>query len=104
MRSGARSIVRIIRHEMDSMRFFASVRVSMFTVRIFVLVATMLDMAIGQGAQMVGGRPPGAVEQRLCDISTVFAKLMEIKNNPDCTAGCDQGSGECPEDWYPGSK
>ena len=85
------------------MRFFASVRVSMFTVRIFVLSATMLDMAIGQGAQMVGGRPPTTVTHELCDIASVFSQLSAIKTNPDCTAGCAQGSGQCPADWYPGA-
>ena len=55
-----------------------------------------------QGAQMVGGAPPEEVEMAMCDIATVFAKLTEIKANPDCTAGCAGGTGECPASWYPG--
>ena len=43
-----------------------------------------------------------SLAQELCDIGTVFAKLMEIKSNPDCTAGCAGGSGQCPAQWYPG--
>ena len=70
---------------------------------IAVLLVLLIDAAHGQGAQMAGGRPPSDVERRLCDIGTVFAKLMEIKGNPQCTAGCAQGSGDCPEDWYPGA-
>ena len=54
-----------------------------------------------QGAQMVGGAPPKAVEMALCDIGTVFGKLLDIKSNDQCKAGCAQGSGVCPEDWYP---
>ena len=49
-----------------------------------------------QGAQMVGGAPPKAVEMALCDIGTVFAKLNEIKSNPDCH------SQPAPPTWYPG--
>jgi len=55
-----------------------------------------------QSAQMVGGAPPTEVEMALCDIATVFATLTEIKANPDCTAGCAGGTGECPASWYPG--
>ena len=57
-----------------------------------------------QGAQMVGGAPPKEVEMALCDIGTVFIKLTEIKANPDCTAGCAGGTGECGDigQWYPG--
>ena len=55
-----------------------------------------------QGAQMVGGAPPEEVEMAMCDIGTVFTTLTEIKANPDCTAGCAGGTGECPESWYPG--
>ena len=55
-----------------------------------------------QGAQMVGGAPPKEVEMALCDIGTVFLELTEIKANPDCTAGCAGGTGECPASWYPG--
>ena len=55
-----------------------------------------------QGAQMVGGAPPKDVEMALCDIGTVYLKLTEIKSNPDCTAGCAGGTGECPPSWYPG--
>ena len=51
---------------------------------------------------MVGGAPPEEVEMAMCDIATVFAKLTEIKANPDCTAGCAGGTGECPASWYPG--
>ena len=57
-----------------------------------------------QGAQMVGGAPPKEVEMALCDIGTVFIELTEIKANPDCTAGCAGGTGECGDisQWYPG--
>ena len=57
-----------------------------------------------QGAQMVGGAPPKEVEMALCDIGTVFLHLTEIKANPDCTAGCAGGTGECGDisQWYPG--
>ena len=57
-----------------------------------------------QGAQMVGGAPPKEVEMALCDIGTVFLELTEIKANPDCTAGCAGGTGECGDisQWYPG--
>ncbi len=70
--------------------------------RLFLLAIIVVDAALGQGAQMVGGRPPNSVERQLCEISTVFAKLTEIKNNPECTAGC--AGGECPPDWYPGAQ
>ena len=49
-----------------------------------------------QSALMVGGRPPKDVEMELCDIGTVFAKLNEIKSNPDCH------SQPAPSTWYPG--
>ena len=43
------------------------------------------------------------VTHELCDIASVFSQLSAIKTNPDCTAGCAQGSGQCPADWYPGA-
>ena len=49
------------------------------------------------------GRPPTTVTHELCNIASVFAQLSAIKTNPDCTAGCAQGSGQCPADWYPGA-
>ena len=70
-----------------------------------VLVAvTMCPKVVGQGAQMVGGRPPLEVEQELCAIGDVFGKLSMIKAEPACTAGCAQGTGVCPLDWYPGAQ
>eukprot|EP01046_Picozoa_sp_COSAG06_P035484 COSAG06_NODE_3820_length_4874_cov_7.460524_2_plen_175_part_00 len=66
------------------------------------LLAALIDVALGQGAQMVGGRPPTTVTHDLCDIASVFSQLSAIKTNPDCTAGCAH-SGQCPADWYPGA-
>ena len=66
-------------------------------------VSTLLLRVGAQSAQMDGGRPPVEVEQALCDIGAVFAKLSMIKNNADCVAGCAHGTGACPADWYPNS-
>ena len=71
-------------------------------IHLLLLAALIIDAALGQGAQMVGGRPPTTVTHELCDIASVFSQLSAIKTNPDCTAGCAQGSGQCPADWYPG--
>ena len=49
---------------------------------------------------MIGGRPPRSVEVEECTISDVFSKLSDVKNNLDCQAGCEQGTGACPENWY----
>jgi hypothetical protein len=54
-----------------------------------------------QAAHMIGGRPPRSVEVEECTISDVFSKLSDVKNNLDCQAGCEQGTGACPENWYP---
>ena len=70
-------------------------------IHLLLLAALIIDAALGQGAQMVGGRPPTTVTHELCDIASVFSQLSAIKTNPDCTAGCAQGSGQCPADWYP---
>ena len=72
-------------------------------IHLLLLAALIIDVALGQGAQMVGGRPPTTVTHELCDIASVFSQLSAIKTNPDCTAGCAQGSGQCPADWYPGA-
>ena len=72
-------------------------------IHLLLLAALVIDVALGQGAQMVGGRPPTTVTHQLCDIASVFSQLSAIKTNPDCTAGCAQGSGQCPADWYPGA-
>ena len=53
---------------------------------------------------MAGGRPPRQVERDLCEIGDVFGKLSMIKSNSACTAGCAQGTGVCPADWYPSAK
>ena len=66
------------------------------------LLVALIDAALGQGAQMVGGRPPTTVTHDPCDIASVFSQLSAIKTNPDCTAGCAH-SGQCPADWYPGA-
>ena len=78
-------------------------RPSMFAWSVLCVLATLLFRVGGQSAQMDGGRPPVDVEQRLCDIGAVFAKLSMIKNNADCIAGCAHGTGACPADWYPNS-
>ena len=44
---------------------------------------------------MQGGRPPAEVEMELCDIGTVFMKLMQIKGNDDCRAGWRDGNARC---------
>ena len=72
-------------------------------IHLLLLAALIIDAALGQSAQMVGGRPPTTVTHELCDIASVFSQLSAIKTNPDCTAGCAQGSGQCPADWYPGA-
>ena len=72
-------------------------------IHLLLLAALIIDAALGQSAQMVGGRPPTTVMHELCDIASVFSQLSAIKTNPDCTAGCAQGSGQCPADWYPGA-
>ena len=72
-------------------------------IHLLLLAALIIDAALGQGAQMVGGRPPTTVMHELCDIASVFSQLSAIKTNPDCAAGCAQGSGQCPADWYPGA-
>ena len=61
-----------------------------------VAVAFAPTTSRSQSALMVGGRPPKDVEMELCDIGTVFAKLNEIKSNPDCH------SQPAPPTWYPG--
>ena len=71
-------------------------------IHLLLLAALIIDATLGQGgAQMVGGRPPTTVTHELCDIASVFSQLSAIKTNPDCTAGCAQGSGQCPAEWYP---
>ena len=72
-------------------------------IHLLLLAALIIDAALGQSAQMVGGRPPTTVTHELCDIASVFSQLSAIKTNPDCTAGCAQGLGQCPADWYPGA-
>jgi hypothetical protein len=37
-----------------------------------------------------------------CAITIVFGQLMQIKGDPNCQAGCADGTGACPADWYPG--
>ena len=68
------------------------------------VLAALCPAALPQGAQMDGGRPPSAVEQALCHIGDVFGKLSMIKTEPACTAGCVQGTGVCPPDWYPSAQ
>ena len=78
-------------------------RPSMFAWSVLCVLATLLVRVGGPSAQMDGGRPPVDVEQALCDIGAVFAKLSMIKSNADCVAGCAHGTGACPADWYPNS-
>ena len=78
-------------------------RDEMLAAAVLVAVA-MCPKVVGQGAQMAGGRPPLAVEQELCAIGDVFGKLSMIKADPSCTAGCAQGTGVCPADWFPGAQ
>ena len=68
------------------------------------VAAALCPAALAQGAQMAGGRPPRQVERDLCEIGDVFGKLSMIKSNSACTAGCAQGTGVCPPDWYPSAK
>ena len=68
---------------------------------VLLFFAAVIPVVRGQAANMAGGRPPHEVEHELCDIGTVFGKLLDIKSNDQCKAGCAQGSGVCPEDWYP---
>ena len=68
------------------------------------VAAALCPAALSQGAQMAGGRPPRQVERDLCEIGDVFGKLSMIKSNSACTAGCAQGTGVCPADWYPSAK
>jgi hypothetical protein len=53
--------------------------------------------------QMAGGRPPRAVVAQLCTIGDVFAKITTVKGDANCQAGCAQGTGVCPQNWYPGA-
>ena len=78
-------------------------RASADALRTTVPCASSAHRVGGQSAQMDGGRPPVEVEQGLCDIGAVFAKLSMIKSNADCVAGCAHGTGACPADWYPNS-
>ena len=55
------------------------------------------------GGGAVGGRAAG-VEMEMCDIGTVVMKLMQIKGNDDCRAGCPGGAGACGDEWYPGGE
>ena len=68
---------------------------------VLLFLGAAAPMARGQAANMAGGRPPHEVETTRCNIGTVFGKLLDIKSNDECKAGCAQGSGVCPEDWYP---
>lgn len=53
-----------------------------------------------QSAQMVGGRPPKALDTvAACGIDSMFAKLSQVRNAPDCQAGC--AGGVCPPNWMP---
>ena len=54
-------------------------------------------------AQIGGIIPPNAGGAAECTISSVFTGLNEIKLNPSCQQGCNSGSGDCPDDWTPGS-
>ena len=56
-----------------------------------------------QLAEMTGGRPPRAVVAQLCTIGDVFGKITTVKGDPNCQAGCAQGTGVCPQNWYPGA-
>eukprot|EP01046_Picozoa_sp_COSAG06_P030892 COSAG06_NODE_2966_length_6018_cov_42.713127_3_plen_469_part_00 len=53
--------------------------------------------------EMAGGRPPRAVVAQLCTIGDVFGKITTVKGDPNCQAGCAQGTGMCPQNWYPGA-
>jgi hypothetical protein len=44
-----------------------------------------------------------AAQDSLCSIGDVFGLLNEIKQNDDCMAGCNSGSGDCPPEWIPGT-
>ena len=54
-----------------------------------------------------GGLLEGAVAQSVsggeCSIQSVFAGLTAIKEDENCRQGCNSNSGDCPEDWTPGS-
>ena len=68
------------------------------------VLAALCPAALPQSAQMAGGRPPRQVEHDLCEIGDVFGKLSMIKSNSACTAGCAQGTGVCPAEWFPGAQ
>jgi hypothetical protein len=37
----------------------------------------------------------------LCHIGSLFQHLTAITTNPACRHGCNDGSGDCPSEWYP---
>lgn len=39
----------------------------------------------------------------VCSIQSMFSGLSAIKQDPDCRQGCDHNSGDCSQDWTPGS-
>jgi hypothetical protein len=63
--------------------------------------ATSLRWRRTQSAQMAGGRPPKTLDAvAACGIDSMFTKLSQVRNSPDCQAGCTGGT--CPPDWMPG--
>lgn len=47
------------------------------------------------------GQVPGVTLRAADVLARRDARSGEIKNDVHCMAGCDHGTGNCPEDWYP---
>lgn len=47
---------------------------------------------------------PKEVDLGTCTIMSVFQDLTAITTSAECQAGCNGGSGDCPDQWYPGAQ
>jgi hypothetical protein len=47
---------------------------------------------------------PKEVDLGICTIMSVFQDLQQITTSPECMAGCNSGSGDCPPEWYPSAQ
>eukprot|EP01052_Picozoa_sp_SAG31_P005139 SAG31_NODE_222_length_19895_cov_34.907626_4_plen_392_part_00 len=70
------------------------------------MCASFRDDLIRNGMEIAEQCPspsPSPAPPRVCSIQSMFSGLSAIKQDPDCRQGCDHNSGDCAQDWTPGS-
>jgi len=60
-----------------------------------------LSLASAQVTHFTPEHPPPAVVDKICSIMDLYKHLTTITANEECRKGCQQGTGICPEEWYP---